>query len=279
MKFKIKKKEVKYLFTCKHVILQKFINNKETINLYYGEYNKEDCRKIILDENIRFMKTFKEDVTLIEIIENDKISEDKYLDIDLNYKQGYNQYKGNNFYLAGYPHNYNQRCISVGKIIEIIDISFSHTLYTSGGSSGSPICNENGKVIGIHTSGDKINKINYGIFIGKIIDILKNESNNYIIAEFYISDKDIDKNIRIINSYEQVIREHPWYQDDDLRRNEKELKENCIIKVNGIKIPFTYFYKFKTSGKCMIEYSFKNYITKTNYMLIDCISLINLVKY
>ena len=76
---------------------------------------------------------------------------------------------------------------------------------TTFGSSGSSICNDHCEVIGIHTSGNEIKKINYGIYIGKILDDLKNGkingNKNYIIAEINTSDNDINKNIRIINSY------------------------------------------------------------------------------
>ena len=41
MKINIKKKEMKCLFTCEHVISQNDINNKITINIYYGENNKD----------------------------------------------------------------------------------------------------------------------------------------------------------------------------------------------------------------------------------------------
>ena len=283
MKIKINR-EIKCLFTCKHVIGQNDFNNKININLYYGKKDKENYRQIKLDRNIRFMKVFDEDVTLIEIIENDKISEDKYLDVDLNYQHGYDKYKDKdkNFYLAGYPKDYNTRSISSGKIQEIIsDYEFSHTLDTKEGSSGSPICNENGDVIGIHTSGDEKNKINYGIFIGKIIDTLKNQSivnnnKNYIIAELYINDKNINENIRIINSFEQVKREYSNIEGDYKNENEKEIKENCVIKINGKVIPFNYFYKFKKEGIYKIEYSFNHYITNTNYMFFECSSLTNL---
>ena len=170
--------------------------------------------------------------------------------------------------------------MSTGIIKNTLDYKFSHTLFTNFGSSGSPICNENGNVIGIHTSGDE-KKINYGIFIGRIIDTLKNKPNkikNYIIGELYISDEDINKDIRIINSYEQVKREDEYniIKGDYKNENEKEIKENCIIKINGIVIPFCYFYKFKTSGKYIIEYSFNNFITNTNYMFYKCSSLTNL---
>ena len=116
---------------------------------------------------------------MIEIIENDNIFEDKYLYPDLNYEYGYNRYnryKGKNFYLARYPQNYDERCISSGKLQEIIsNYKFSHTLNTRTGSSGSPICNENSDVIGVHNSGDEEHNINYGAFIGEIINYLKNQ--------------------------------------------------------------------------------------------------------
>jgi len=116
--------------------------------------------------------------------------------------------------------------------------------------------------------------INYGIFIGQIINILnKKESNkynksindrynnnNYIIAEIFINIEDIDKDIRIINSYENVKREMFLMVSDFYNENEKEIKENCEIKINNILFPFSYFFKFKISGKYIIKYSFKNLI-------------------
>ena len=35
-------------------------------------------------------------------------------------------------------------------------------------------------------------------------------NNNYIYAEIYIEEKDINKDIRIINSFEQCKREYKW---------------------------------------------------------------------
>ena len=65
-------------------------------------------------------------------------------------------------------------------------------------------------------------------------------------------------------------------QDDYEYENEKEIKENILIKINGKIIEFTYYYKFKKEGKYIIEYLFKNNLTKTNYMFSDCESLTNL---
>ena len=96
----------------------------------------------------------------------------------MNYRFGYDRYKNQNFYLAGYPRNFGERCISSGKIKEIIsDYQFSHTLDTRGGSSGSPICNENCDVIGVHNAGNETENINYGTFIGRIMDYLNREES------------------------------------------------------------------------------------------------------
>ena len=72
------------------------------------------------------------------------------------------------------------------------------------------------KVIRIHKNGDKKMQVNSGTFIGEIINKIKNdsrielnkdiESNNYIIAELFIREDDVNKNIRIINSYEEYMR-------------------------------------------------------------------------
>ena len=65
-------------------------------------------------------------------------------------------------------------------------------------------------------------------------------------------------------------------QDDYEYENEKEIKENILIKINGKIIEFTYYYKFKKEGKYIIEYSLKNNLTKTCYMFSNCFSLTNL---
>ena len=58
--------------------------------------------------------------------------------------------------------------------------------------------------------------------------------------------------------------------------NEKEIKENIEISINGKKIDFSYLYKFNKEGKYKIEYLFKKGLTKTNHMLYGCESLTNL---
>ena len=38
---------------------------------------------------------------------------------------------------------------------------------------------------------------------------IKNEDNNYITAEIIIKDEDVNKDIRILNSYEEFLRKYP----------------------------------------------------------------------
>ncbi len=58
------------------------------------------------------------------------------------------------------------------------------------------------------------------------------DNTNYINAEIYIIEEDINKNIRIINSFKNSRKEI-----DGVKENEKEI-ERCEIKINGESIPF-----------------------------------------
>jgi len=111
--------------------------------------------------------------------------------------------------------------------------------------------------------------------IMKIYEKINNKENK-IIAEIDIKEDDVNNDIRIINSFEQYKRENKWRKDkeDDYKyENEKEIKENCKIKINNEIIPFNYFYKFNKKGKYTIEYSFLSNLTKTDYMFFECKNL------
>ena len=190
MKMPINKKIKNFLFTCNHIINEESINKKIKINIFYGKIGKETKKEIKLDIKERYIRTFANlfneeediDITFIEILDKDNIPEDKYLLADLNYKYGYENYKEKNFILAGYPKllfDKNERCVSVGKIIQIQNkYTFAHTLNTKSGSSGSPICliDNNLSLIGIHKGGHKEKPINYGTFIWVIFGILEKEN-------------------------------------------------------------------------------------------------------
>ena len=114
----------------------------------------------------------------------------------------------------------------------------------------------------------------------KLINLEKNYkiNDNYIIAILNINQDDINKDIRIINSYEDWKRENKWgdNKNDYIYENEREIKEKCEIKINGKIIPFSYFYKFKKKGKYEIKYIFKTNIVKADYMFTGCQYLLNM---
>ena len=123
------------------------------------------------------------------------------------------------------------------------------------------------------------NKILYKEYKKYEKDIEENNiKNNIIIGEINISSNDINKDIQIINSFENFKRmEKLEDQEDDYKyKNEKEIKENIEIKINGEKINFSYIYKFNKEGKYKIEYFFKKNLKKTNHMFYSCTSLTNL---
>ena len=167
LRYKLKNKTKNYLITCNHVIKESFIKEKKVIKLYYGEKDKEKFFEIKLDKGERFIKCFDEqfDVTIIEILKKDEIGEDKYLLPNFDYKNGYDNYKGKCFYLAGYPGDSKnqERKVASGQIKELLEKpEFEHTLDTINGFSGSPICDINNLfVVGIHKSGCKLKEVNF----------------------------------------------------------------------------------------------------------------------
>ena len=137
----------------------------------------------------------------------------------------------------------------------------------------------------------------------KELEELGNETkNNYIIGEINILEEDINKDIRIINSFEEVKREEEEFEDEELEedddeddeeekveyykyikdreftkyKNEKKIKKSCEIKINGRTIPFSYFHQFKKIGKYKIEFIFNAPLTNINHIFYKCSSLINI---
>ena len=181
IKINIKNKFRYFLITCYHINAEKFINKKMIIALYYGRLSEEKKFEVILDRKERCIKCFDKpfDVTLIEIIEKDKINKDKFLEPDLNYKKGYLYYKNKFFYIVCYNHNENEKEIKVssGKITKILNESeFEYSLNTECCNIGSPIIlSYNLLVIGNHKQGNIAKSIKKGIFLGYILDIIEKD--------------------------------------------------------------------------------------------------------
>ena len=277
----------RYLITNYHVLDLDSLNEKIEIEIWNKKIFVLSSKKI----NIKYLKEPK-DITALELEALDEIDEIlkevSFLAYDKNYEDGYLAYKDADVFTIEHPFGKSAKCSS-GKIKNINEYEFEHNIATEYGSSGCPILllNDNInfiKVIGIHKNSYKDKKVNGGTFIGEIINKIKNDSqikvnkdiksNNYIIAEIFIKEDDVNKNIRIINSYEEYMRnEKPNSELDKDRMNEKEIKK-CEIKINDELIPFNYYYQFKKEGKFIIKYSFKNHLIKANDLFNKCEYLI-----
>ena len=112
----------------------------------------------------------------------------------------------------------------------------------------------------------------------KISNFPKDKKENYIIGQFIITENDINKNIRIINSFEQNrIKFHYIKVDNELRyTNERELLDKCKIKIDNQEFPFSYFLVFKKPGIYTIEYIFSSNMTRTDFLFAECLNLIYL---
>ena len=258
-----------YLITNYHIINKDVLNEDIEIEIY----NHKKMKLNFTNRHIRFFPGYR-DITIIEMRYTDTIYEDiEFLEYDKLFerKEGYNIYLNTYVFTVEYP--FGEVACASGIITKIKYYELEHNIPTKMGSSGCPIISlEYTKVIGIHKEADYSKNINFGTFIGEIFnyeeDIFSNSlSNNstienYIIAEIFISEKDINNNIRIINSHDEFYRKMGLNVEE---KNEKQIV-NCEIRINNVLVPFNYFYTFPKIGLYKIKYSFKNYLTNTSYM-------------
>ena len=267
----------KYLMTNYHII-KPIVENE---NIEIEIHNKKKMKLKFENRFIKYIEKPK-DIAMIEIKESDDLYKDiEFLDYDHKcITKEYSMYKNLDVFSVEYPYGDEVSCVS-GRIINIYDYEFEHNIQIDNGScrsSGCPIILLNNyinslQVIGIVKEGNYSKKINGGTFIGEILDeeLKMSENNNYIIAEIDIEDEDINENNRILNSYEEEM-EHNENEMIDEYKNEDEIKQ-CEIRINDEIIPFNYYHRFKSKGKYIIKYSFKNYLNKTCSMFCGCYSL------
>ena len=276
-KIEFNNKKIPVLMTCYHIISDDFVKNNKYIEIYIKDYSH--IININKDSKIYSSKKEEYDIMIIKINEdNNKIN--NYLEIDSNIfkKDSFLTYQNEPIYILHYPNiEIGRPCISYGNGIEKInEYNIKHKCYISYGSSGGPILSSlTNKVIGIHKG--YINKeYNIGIFLSFLKSSLDGIiENNFIIAEIYIKDGDINKDIRIINSFEEYKKTRTFIELKEEYMNEKEINK-CQIEINDESIPFNYYHKFNIKGNYKIKYSFMNYLTKTNHMFTECSSLINI---
>ena len=270
-----------YSISLKFLIITKTTNNLNILNDYI-EIKNSYINNIRLNLNNRYIK-YINNIIILVIRDSDRL--DKYfefLDYDEDYTRGYNIYNKQNIILLKNPFGNNPTSVN-GKIDEIMNAEFKHYTAINEDSIGCPVILLNSnlnnvKVIGIHK---KENRRTNGIFIGELIKEIFRDLTE-IKAEINIEERDANKNIRIINSYEEYITKYYPDELDEINDqqhifhiNEEEIKQ-CQIEINNMQIPFSYFYKFPQSGRYTIKYTFINNLKKANYMFSECYNIINI---
>ena len=94
-------------------------------------------------------------------------------------------------------------------------------------------------------------------------------NENYILGEIVINKDLVNKDARIINSYEAYERSIGKTTFDENIRNEIEIRK-CNIYIEGKLIPFSYFYKFDKKGTFKIKYCFQNNLKSLYALFCQC---------
>ena len=206
--------------------------------LYLGKYLKdiEDDKNITMSQNIIPDSEFKKQLSGYGLVNKERID-------NINTKTVYNNYKK-------YEREVNE--IKIKRDNNIINNN-RNTIFKE-----SKKINENKDDASDSNNKNKIenNSIN----------------KNFIIGEININQDDINFDVQIINSFENFEKQYLITEVYDPVKfyNEKELKQNTEIKIDGKIIEFSYYYKFQNKGIHTIEYSFKNNLTKINQMFCGC---------
>ena len=273
--------QLKCLLTIHQILRQELIDLNPIIVITKNSIDKIELK---LNKDERYIRCLENlGVTVVEIMNSDGLSDFDFLTYDQNYKDGYNNYSEAGIFTLQSEENFQSGTLIFN---ENNYINFTHNAFTDeqSGSSGSPIVLlSNSRIIGIHKGN------NEGTFIGGVVDeinkdlkekktkeLLKksNNNNNYIIAEILIDGRNINKDILIINSYENLRGKLNSHNYEEKLKNEKEIKE-CDIEINGKIINFSYFYKFNREGKYRIIYYFNN-LKNSNHLFCECSSIINI---
>ena len=163
------------LISPEHIITKKLIEQKEKIIFYYD--NESKIKEIILDQNKRFIKVFKDanlDATIIEIIKPDNINEDYFLLPNINYMNNLLKLNNEKIQIVQFPRGGNV-LFSEGRITEINKFELIYKCISGNASSGSPLILKNTtNVIGINKKGISKTKENYADSIGPIFNFIKN---------------------------------------------------------------------------------------------------------
>ena len=273
--FFTKIKNMPVLITNNHVLQKDEITKKGEIIYSFGD--EKEKRSIIYEENKREIFENEDlDYTIIEIIGQDNLKENNFLELDENLEKA--NYINYPIYLLGYPREgiiNNEIYVSYGIIKNINNINkkIIHLSNTDNGCSGSPILSlKNCKIIGYHfgTFTEKGKNLNLGTFIGDVEKALFND------------------NVEILKKKNQILNEmniiYNINNSNEIKIFGKEFVKNninkCEIIFEGRKQKISEYFKItdniKEKGKLKIKLKEIETISNMSYLFSGCLSLIEI---
>ena len=293
-------KNIKTLITAYHVLGEDDLKIGNEIKF---AFNDDKIIKIIKIDGPRLIYASKEDdITIIEILDSDKLNDYDGLEIDKNIYNGiyydyYNFYNEYNYkttiYILHYPEG-NIINFSKNFIVDVDENDYIyHLCETDAGSSGSPILNLNTlKVIGIHQGNglfdkekfhnetkekyqqyfNKENKLlcNAGKILKEpIIKFLKNK----ISLTLEVNKIDIEKKIYFL---QDECKCKSLHKKDYNHKLIIEIIENSVIIINDIKYESKEYFVPKTVGIYHIKIFIKNNIQDCSFLFTFCRNIIDI---
>ena len=187
---------ISVLTTSYRLINDEYLKENREINLLL---NDNTTKVIDLDKKRKIYSNKDHDITLIEMIKNDKIN--NYFELDENVLSGENPktlYENKSVYIIHYL-NMENVSVSYGFLSELNESEIKHTCIIKSGSYGSPILNFiNNRIIGI--SKEQNRNTNLATFLKIPIKEFKKQIDAQQISQNINNSKEKNNNNKNLNS-------------------------------------------------------------------------------
>ena len=264
---KIPSKNINLLITSNQIINNNFLDKEIELKLYVD--NKEKIinlklnRYIYIDTNLEF--------TLIEILKEDKIADELFLEVDENINMNLNNYKFEIIKSFGYDDkgiNNFESNLEIKNNENNIEFLYNNIKNKQYCYLGTPIIlKKNSKLIGLFKKyNNKIKNINKNKnILTPIFDIINKIKKNFIKCTYNIKKENVGKEIQIINNgyydfNEEYRRDIDIIYDENIYDDNYELKskgEKFILAINEIENNDNY-------DKNKLEENIKKFVKKNN---------------